>query len=798
MLAFSFIVCDDKKAKTHWERHRHKMKITTKKRDKLILLLIQIAVMAVAVLYWLANRGNAFRKTFTLEEYLVSDSAVVAQDVTTDETMFQGGIFMETPALSLDRGVYQVDIDYNANRPDSRILIESASLEESRIFMESAGPEDSRIPCATTRLNPNLHHVTLSLELNDAADDIVISADFSGNGYLSITDVSVSETSAIYKRTLFYAFLLCLLIFVIYIFIRSDRAAKGVILALACIFTISCCLLFGDHLLYADDLFFHLLRIEGLQKGLHSGIFPVKIYPVMAQDYGYAVGVFYGDLALYFPALLRLLGFSVQSAYKFFIGALNLGTVIISYISFRRMFHSRFSGILGCAFCTLSHYRLLDIYCRAAVGECLGIMFFPLVLLSFYLIFMETTEQNWWKHALLTAFSMTGLIQSHILSCEIVFFIILITCVVFIRLVLQKYRFLALLSAVAMTIILNLGFLVPFLDFYKEDILITSPQWKERTAGRNIQSVGLDVNQLFTLVRKNAVSEPPDPDKFLMPQYGIGMVFVAGIVLFLILLAFQCIKRRPDKNFFPALFCLVMGCVTLFMSTNLFPWDALSNMGALAEKLCYSLQFPWRMLAPCSVFLSFTMCYSISFLRKQWNMHIAVAATMFLAVLLLLNCTWFFLGRNRTGTPHYIYATEDLDTMLLGTNDYFPTNTNVDGIEAGRINQSYINSYDSYTKSGTEIQCHVSAGAQDSYLEFPLNYYKYYICTDDSGQFLPVSSGNNGMLRVSFPEGFDGNILVTFREPLHWRVAEGISLTAGLGSIFVLLLYYRKKDPCYF
>lgn len=762
------------------------MKITVKNRDKLILILIQAAVMAAAVSYWLANRGNAFQKTFILEELLVSDSTVVVQDVTTDETMFQGGVFMETPALPLDRGVYQVDINYNANRPDSRISIGSASLE------------DSRIHCTDARLNPDLHHVTLSLELDDAADDIVISADFSGNGYLSITNVSVSETSAIYKRVLFYAFLLCLLIFVTYIFIRSDKAAKGVILALSCIFTISCSLLFGDHLLYADDLFFHLLRIEGLQKGLYSGVFPVKIYPVMAHDHGYAVGVFYGDLALYFPAFLRLLGFSVQSAYKFFIGALNLGTVIISYISFRRMFHSRLSGILGCAFCTLNHYRLLDIYCRAAVGECLGIMFFPLVLLSFYLIFMETTEKNWWKHALLTAFSMTGLIQSHILSCEIVFFMVLITCVVFIRLVLQKYRFLTLLSAVALSILLNIGFLVPFLDFYGEDILITSPQWKERTAGGNIQSAGLDANQLFTLVKENAFTGSPDPDRFIMPQYGIGMVFAAGIVLFLILLAFQCIKRRPDKNFFPALFCLVMGCITLFMSTNLFPWDALSNMCLPAEKLCYSLQFPWRMLAPCSVFLSFTMCYSISFLRKQWNSLIAASVTLFLAVLLLLNCAWFLFGRNLTGTPHYIYATEDLDTMLLGTNDYFPTNTDVDAIEDGRINQSYINYYDSYTKSGTKIQCHVSAGAQDSYLEFPLNYYKYYICTDDSGQFLPVSSGNNGMLRVSFPEGFDGNILVTFKEPLHWRIAESISLTAGLGIIFVLFLYYRKKTSIIF
>lgn len=773
------------------------MKIIVKNREKLILLLIQGMLMTIAVLYWLFSRGNAFQKTFSLEELLVSDSAVIAQDVTTDETMSQSGVFMQTPALPLDRGIYQVNIGYNANHPGSRISISSTN------------PDDGRIHCAEARLNPNLHQTILSLELT-GADTIVISADFSGDGYLSITSVSISETSALYKRTLFYAFLLCLLIFVLYRFLHSDSAAKGVFLALSGIFALSCFLLFRNHLLYADDLFFHLLRIEGLQKGLYAGTFPVKIYPVMAQDYGYAVGVFYGDLALYFPAFLRLLGFSVQSAYKFFIGALNLGTVTISYFSFRRMFHSRLSGILGCALCSLNHYRLLDLYQRAAVGECLGIMLFPLVLLSFYLIFMETTEKNWWRHALLAAFSMTGLIQSHILSCEIVFFIVLITCLSFIRLVLQKYRFLALLSAAALSVLLNAGFLVPFLDFYQEDILITSPQWMERTAGKDIQSVGLDISQLFTLIRRDVVSETPDPDRFLLPQHGIGMVFGAGIILFLIVLICRFIRRQPDKkfppersqsdeNFCPALFCFAMGCLTLFMSTSLFPWNALANMGPLAEKLCYSLQFPWRMLAPSSILFSFTICYSISFLREHRNMHTATAVTLFLAVLLLWNCGWFFSGKIRTGTPHEIYSTEDLDTMLLGTNDYFPTDTDVDGIEAGRINQSYINSYDSYTKDGTRIQCHVSAGSQDSYMEFPLNYYKYYVCTDDSGHSLPVSSGNNGMLRVSFPEGFDGNILLTFREPPHWRIAEGISLTVGLGCVLALLRFCTvKKDLNHF
>lgn len=753
-----------------------------KSTEKLVLLLLQGIIMAAAFLFWLLNRGNAFQKTFSLDEFITADSTIVIQDVTTDATMSQGGVFLETPALSLKRGVYQIEISYNADRPDSTISVSSAALGEDQLH------------CTDARLNPNLHHVTMVLELTKAAEDVVISANFSGNGYLSITNVGVYETSAVYKRTLFYAFLFCLLLTLIYRFIRSSKEVKGVILVLASIFAISSYLLFNNLLFYGDDLFYHLLRIEGIQKGLSMGIFPVKIHPVWALDHGYAVGVFYGDAALYFPAFLRLLGFSVQTAYKFFIGAVNLGTIVIAYFSFRRMFQSRSLGILGSMLCSLNFYRMLDVYRRAAIGECLGIMFFPLVLLSFYLLFMETNEKNWKKHALLIAFSLTGLVQSHVLSCEMAFVLIFLTCLILIKRVFQKYVLFTLTSAAVLTVLLNLGFLVPFLDFYNDEILIGSSEWVGCTVKDNLQAAGLDLIQIFTLIDKTADPKLTLSGKYPLPEYGIGIVFGIGILLFLILLIFQFKKCCRDKNFYPAILCFTLGCAMLFMSSNLFPWDTLAATGSIPEKLCYSLEFPWRLLAPGATLLSFTICYAVSFLRRHINIYAAAITAVFLTALLLMNCIWFISGKSHTSAVLYIYATEDLDTMLLSTNDYLPTVTDPDEIEEGWLNLSEITSLDAYTKRGTEIQCRVAAGEKGGFIDFPLNYYRYYSCTADSGQSLAVSSGINGMLRVTFPASFEGNILITFKEPLHWRMAECISLLAGLGSLTALILILKKAS----
>lgn len=758
------------------------MRIKSISKEKLILLLCQGCLLAAAVLFWLFNRGNAFQKSFALDEFLVADTAVVVQDVTTDETRSQGGTFMETPAISLDKGVYLIEISYNADREGSTISVTSEELSEHQLR------------CTDAVLNPRLHHVTMTLELTEPANDVVISADFSGEGYISITGVGVFETSALYKRTFFYSVLLCLFLAVVYFFWHSQKETKAVMLALTVALGISVIPLLNEYVLYGHDMYYHMLRIEGIREGLSMGIFPVKIHPVWAQDYGYAVGVFYGDIALYFPAVLRILGFSVQATYKIFIASMNLGTIIIAYFSFKRMFHSRWIGVLGSMFSSLNFYRMLDVYRRAAIGECLGIMLLPLVLLSFYLIFMETDEKNWWKHALFTAFSLTGLVQSHILSCEMVFFLVVVVCIILIKKVFQKDIFRALSTGAILSVLLNVGFLVPFLDFYNEEIQIASSNWAGGMPAEKLQQYALDFMKIFTLADISAKSEVELWKRFLEKPMGAGILFGVGIILFVALFIFRFQKFIKDKNFYPAILCFVLGFVLCFMSSKLFPWEKLANSGDIAEKLCSSLQFPWRLLAPGTILLIFSICYAISYLRKGGSRIIPFGVTAVLIIVLLIDCSVFISDRKVNGEKRYLYATEDLDSMLLGTYDYLPAITNPDEIEAGWLNLSNISSVESYTKRGTEIQCQVTVGEQDGFIDFPLNYYRYYSCMDSLGQEFPVSLGHNGMLRVSFPAGYMGNVQIGFREPWHWRLAELISALVGVGCLISLLGLKRRTE----
>ena len=88
------------------------------------------------------------------------------------------------------------------------------------------------------------------------------------------------------------------------------------------------------------------------------------------------------------PAVLRLIGFSLQASYQIYVALVNLATVLISYWCFSKMFASRLSGLLGAALYSLNLYRFTNLYTRAAVGEFSAMAFLPLILYALWAVFM--------------------------------------------------------------------------------------------------------------------------------------------------------------------------------------------------------------------------------------------------------------------------------------------------------------------------------------------------------------------------------------------------------------------------
>mgnify|MGYP001132233632 FL=1 len=117
------------------------------------------------------------------------------------------------------------------------------------------------------------------------------------------------------------------------------------------------------------DLVFHLQRIEGLYRGLLAGQFPVKIQPEWLNGYGYASSVFYGDIFLYFPAVLRIVGFTLQDAYKCYSEVVHIANVFISFYAFKKIAKNDVAAMVGSVLYVGSTANLSLLYTTTMMGN---------------------------------------------------------------------------------------------------------------------------------------------------------------------------------------------------------------------------------------------------------------------------------------------------------------------------------------------------------------------------------------------------------------------------------------------
>lgn len=84
---------------------------------------------------------------------------------------------------------------------------------------------------------------------------------------------------------------------------------------------------------------------------------------------------------------------------------------------------------------------------------------------------------------------------------------------------------------------------------------------------------------------------------------------------------------------------------------------------------------------------------------------------------------------------------------------------------------------------------------KDSYVDVPLLFYKGYCAVNtETGEKMEVCAGENNVVRVLIPAGFEGWINIYFAPPLYWRISELIS---GVTIVLILALWWRYRRGVY-
>ncbi len=206
--------------------------------------------------------------------------------------------------------------------------------------------------------------------------------------------------------------------------------------------------------------------------------------------------------------------------------------------------------------------------------------FLPLIVVGVYLIYNSKKPRiNEWIYL---ALGMSGIILSHVLTCEIVVVNLIILCIVLLKRTLKKERIMAFIKAAIMCLVLTIWYLLPFIDYFvsQENIVQAGDL---RLLDNSSQEI-IDIFQLFA----------PGNEGWRCITLGAALILSLGITLY-------CLYKYSSKEGNEkAIFCIkifsAFGIVNTLFICKFFPWGSIQQILGI-DGLGYqvgSIQFSWR------------------------------------------------------------------------------------------------------------------------------------------------------------------------------------------------------------
>lgn len=679
-----------------------------------------------------------------------------------DETFpcLEDGLFDSTEKMTLDKGTYNITVNYETDRENNYSTVASKSAEYFKLFADE------------TPLPSRKHAVTYTIYLLKDVTDLEIKNYYCKEGYLIIKDITVDETSAYLRMKLFLLILLFSLFDLIWyafwkgLFANVSREQCITVMMVVAVATYASMQIWDGFMTDTQDLAFHLLRIEGLKEGLRSGQFPVKMQPNWLDGYGYPVSVYYGDLFLYIPAFLRLVGFPVQFSYGVFVFLINLATAGIACWCCFKISGDRAVSLVCAMLYVLIPYRLTDLYERNAFGETLAIAFLPLIVYGMYHVFTaDSSEKAFGKSWLPLVVGFTGIIESHILTCIMCAFFVILDCVIHWKKVLEKERFVVLAKTVIYTSLLNAGFVFPCITSMK-GLDITAPY----RIGNRIQWGGTLYTEMFRTYNNGTG-----------PVLSVGSV--AAAVLFLYLLLY--VTHRTDSGIGTFLrqgaHLWVFAILSLYMASMYFPWNRISDLLGKYSMMVNNIQFQFRFLGIASVFVMVVCCFALKGMRGAGGGKYFQSALLGIGVIVFVSGS-YMIDTRISEYPHFtVYDIDKYGRTDHNVGEYVLYGTDFRSLEPDRVSLGEGAVLDAYAKKYTDITLTCkNTSDSDSYIEVPLLYYSQYRAKDEMGNVMSLVYGDNNVMRLLLPAGYQGTVHIHYRQPVFWRICEIISVLTFL------------------
>ena len=712
-----------------------------------LLVLLQIAMILLLLIKLPAER-------------CVSEFEFSTNNSSTDNSYIQ----LDSTHI-LRSGAYEVIIDYQ--------IQEGASATVSLV--------SEKKPFAVTNKTLSLDNqkgeisARVWISLGNGVDDLKVN--LSSDKLCEVTHVRFTEILKYRILRLIGYFLLFVFIDALIFLVSNKRISNKTKFTILGIFAIALLSSFPDFTNYAcfqHDYIFHMNRILSISDALRGGYFPVRIHFRLLHGYGFANSIFYGDIFLYFPAVLYNMGMSIQMAYKVYLIAVNFGTALITYWCMNKITNNYKIALFGSLVYTLAPYRITNVFIRGAVGEYTAMMFLPLICYGFIHIYdMPDDQKGKWKDSLPLAIGLTGCILTHILSVEMLALFIAAFCILNFKKTFAKNRFFLLLKTLIITVFINIWFIIPLLDYNLSSSFKISEY-------KPLMRFNLNLSEIFTVFFKSVDS-----------SFFLGAPFVIASVIYLILYIRGknelCLSKKIS-------WFMGFGWFAVFMTSCYFPWELLRNISVTVYDFFAAIQFSWRYLSIATVMLTFLTVLISDYLNRKGDKKSNTVFMTLISVFCLVPILMFYPNYATYYDKNTYYSVDNISSDYIMDDFYLPAGTDTALLTlTGPTSTDEELAVESWTEKNHrfEIVCNNSSD-ESKILQLPLINYKGYVAYDiDSNEILEIVNSENNTLNVKVPKQYSGTVKVEFKEPSYWRFAEIISL---LSIIIYLILCFADKN----
>jgi len=530
--------------------------------------------------------------------------------------------------------------------------------------------------------------------------------------------------------------------------------------------------LLSSNYIWGHDSMFHISNTMALKETLSGGdwLFP-KILPIIANDFGYGTEIFYGPIT---HGSTAILSFIIDFIHE--ISLLNVMKIIhflalflsgiFMYQFVLKITKKKYIAILSAIIYLTFPYRTSEIYIRDAQAESLTFIFLPLIFNGLYeLLFLENKK----KFYLLFILGVVLLILTHLITTLFTAFLVIIFLLINYKRVFQKKNIIPLF--------ISLGFILLLTSFYTVPLL-------EQKLFANINIFSSNVASTIDSVSNNALGISK-LFPFLNNKSSDGIVFFILIPTIMLLL-FSIINYHKIKHEHKKIFLqfFILGSISLWMSTNLFPWK-------IVPDIFLYIQFPWRMLVFAIFFLSIAAIFFMISLKDE----LQKLASYFLIILLVISAM-SSLNLERVVS----YSERDIDISEFGVGavkDYFPVRVieNYEYFENRSDDPIIIRGEGiiEIEKKSTPYITFLSNIKSDKVLvEFPLLYYYGYkaecpLVTDEP---FKVTMSENGFVLVEVDKNCGATLSFTGSKLTSY--ANSISIFSFV--FYFVFLVRGKKD----